>query len=370
MTKARLLFPLVLCLFIGTLSAQDVHFTLHNMNPVWLNPARTGAFLGTARIGGTYRGQWHSLSGINTPSIFADAPIVRGFRENDWVGVGFNFIQDNARQEFATDGGLSKVQTTIAGLSASYHLSLDDNRRNVITLGATYGRNSIALDLTGQPLTEEQIASGLGGGGLSGTALENLMADGDSKGYTDISAGLMLRSVLDPARGNALELGVALIHLNAPMRESIIPRGTGGGGPNPTPNPPATGNQDDRKRLSTIHAHASLDYGLTDDWRFLPTVFFQNSANNSSVSLQAWAGRILKPDVMLKFGLGYRTADAGKVLFGLDYKDIQAAISYDVTLSQQREINNYQGAFELSAIYTIKIYKQPEVTPSLLCPRF
>ncbi len=309
------------------------------MSPLWLNPALTGAFEGTARIGGIYRGQWYTLDGINTPSLYVDAPIIQGFREQDWVGVGLLFVQDNASQ--------FDLQTGWQGLSASYHFAFDKERTSVLTLGGQYTRTSVSIDPGNSLILEETIDVALGGGGqVSPTELGMGEMNTD---YTDFSGGLMFRTNLTDS--NALELGVALYHLTSPENQLL----TGGGS--------------QAERSSTLHAHARLGYQLSDKWRFLPSVFFQSSAGTNSASIQAWMGRRIKPDVQLRFGLGYRTGDAGKVLLGIDYKDLRAALAYDVTLSDASSIVDNQGAFELSAYYIIKIYKEPEIDPTILCPK-
>ena len=360
MRRLRLLILSCALCGIGSLAtAQDVHYTLHNMSPMWLNPAKTGDFNGTARIGGIYRGQWYSVSGISTPNIYADAPIIRGLRDQDWVGVGFSLISDNA--------GDNRLNTTNSVLSAAYHLALDKNRDNVLTLGAQYANVSVNLRPFDGVLAPENIPISLGGGGAQqGTGeFEPIGRNAEanlSDNYTGINAGLMLRSKL--ADDNLLEVGFSMLHIGNPQLSLLSGGGGGmggGGGGNNTP--------EERQRPATIHAHINLDYGLSEDWRLMPTVFFQQTRGTSSASIQAWAGRQINPDVLLKFGLGYRTADAGKVLFGIDYKDIRAALSYDVPVGQTAPVSRNIGAFEISAYYLIKIYKQPEVTPKILCPR-
>lgn len=365
MRRLRLLFLSCALCGIGFLSAQDVHYSLHNMSPMWLNPAKTGDFNATARIGGIYRGQWYSVSGISTPNIYVDAPIIRGLRDQDWIGVGFSLIADNA--------GDNRLNTTNSVLSAAYHLALDEDRDNVLTLGAQYASVSVSLNPRNF-LAQDNIAIGLGGGGMgsgAGEFMGGTMGGGGNMdapfndSYTGVNAGLMLRSRL--ADDNLLEVGFSMLHIGSP-RLSLLTggggTGGGGGGGGGVGNVPA-----ERRRPATIHAHATLDYGLSDKWRFLPTVFFQQTRSTSTASIQAWAGRQVNEDVMLKFGLGYRTADAGKVLFGIDYKDVRAALAYDIPLGQTSPVDDNLGAFELSAYYLLRIYKQPEVTPKILCPR-
>lgn len=357
MKLGRLWITLSLCTVLSWGYAQDIHFTLHEMSPLWLNPARTGAFEGTARIGGLYRAQWFSLDGINTPSVYIDAPVIRGFRPQDWVGAGLLFIQDNARLELPagsmTEGGsrFLKLKTGWQGLSVSYHLALDKDRTNVLTLGGQYTNTGVNLESGSGLVTEETIKAALGGLGLN-MASDDLISGDQQVDYTDIAGGLMLRSKLSD--DNLLEVGFAVQHIGTP-RNGLGSGGFGSGGTN--------------ERPRTFHVHGSLDYKLNDDWTLMPRVFYQSAASNSTASIQAWAGRRVNEDVQLRFGLGYRSSDAAKVLFGLDYKDLRAALSYDLTLSQARQINNYQGSVELAAYYIIKVYKKPEVVPVILCPQ-
>ena len=357
--------PYLLAFFCFTLSwaavAQDTHFTLHDYNPLWLNPAQTGAFSGTVRVGGIYRGQWYTLNGLTTPSAYVDAPIVRGFRKQDWIGVGANLISDKAGA-----GGDIGLQSTYFGFSAAYHLALDKNRRNVVTLGAQYGSTNYSLDLTNTNLREQlTIDPALGGGGLGMGELRQDGMGGDGDSYTDINAGVMLRSVLDAQKGNLFEAGISAFHLNGPKRATLLTSDTTG---RDTIIGERAGD-DERRRRATLHAHARLDLEVSEKWRFQPSIFAQTSASVTSVSVQAWGSRALKPDLDLRLGLGYRTGDAAQVLIGMDYDRLRAALSYDITLSQKRAVTNYQGGFELSAQYIINIYKKPTVVPTMLCPK-
>src|SRR5690349_16635765 len=94
----KLLLLLASVFAVSGLSAQDIHFSQFNMSPMTLNPANIGPFEGTARIGGIYRGQFNSVldKQYSTPSVYVDAPIIRGFRKKDWVGVGLMFFSDKA----------------------------------------------------------------------------------------------------------------------------------------------------------------------------------------------------------------------------------------------------------------------------------
>ena len=59
-----------------------------------------------------------------------------------------------------------------------------------------------------------------------------------------------------------------------------------------------------------------------------------------------------------------------QVLVGFQKGDFRAGIGYDLTLSTLADANNRNGAVEIAANYIFRIYKQPEVDPAILCPKF
>src|SRR5688572_25227521 len=130
----RLVCALFLTFCFQLAQSQDIHFTLHQMTPLAFNPAHTGAFAGSYRLSGLYRDQYRSVAGkaaFMTPTFSVDAPILRGFKETDWVGVGLFFYSDKSG-----DGGLT--QSTFK-VSASYHYSLNKEGTQIITLGYQTG---------------------------------------------------------------------------------------------------------------------------------------------------------------------------------------------------------------------------------------
>ena len=355
--KLLLLFFTVISL--SSLSAQDIHNTLFNMSPLTLNPALTGAFEGTARIGGIYRAQDFALDGgegYSTPSFYIDAPIFRGFGKRDWIGVGMMFYQDNS--------GTLNLKTTTSQLSGSYHLSLDKKSQNMLTFAVQWGQVNRGIDPS-RGVFSDTFSEAFGGFGNSTS--EDPLANGGSaptpgpggrndseltRNFSDIGAGNMLRSNIGDE--SKLELGVAYGHLTTPRYNFI----TGGG------------SSDANRRPAKIVAHGRLVMPLQGKWTFEPTFLFQNTSAANEFGLQAWAGHQINPDTKLNFGLGYRVGDAGKFLFGIEHKELTAAIAYDLSLSSRNQINNYQGAIELAAFYILKIYKKPDVKPAIICPRF
>ncbi|MEN0004426.1 MAG: PorP/SprF family type IX secretion system membrane protein [Bacteroidota bacterium] len=340
-----LLFTFFTLIGTFTLSAQDIHYTLFDMSPLALNPALTGAFEGTARIGGIYRDQWASIidNQYTTPTFYIDAPIVRGIRKQDWIGIGVSFFQDEA-------GSLS-LQTSGALFSISYHLALKKDQSSVLTLGLQGGRVSTEVNLEGAldgELLQGQVDGNANAGGEftsgSGTMMPN-------ENYFDIGVGLLYRSQMNEKTN--LEIGVSGGHVTSPQFSLV----TGG---------------EQGERPIRINAFASVGYGLNERWGIQPKLFFQNTGGFSETYIQAWGNYLVnkEDDFTLNFGLGYRIGDAAKTLLGADYKGFRAGLAYDITLSSLSEVNNGQGAFEIALSYILKIYKDPVVKPAVFCPKF
>lgn len=358
MKLIRLLSFLFLTTILGTVQAQDIHYTLFNMSPLTLNPAHTGAFYGTARIGGIFRGQWYNVSeatGFETPSFYIDAPIFRGFGKNDWVGVGTVAYNDRA--------GSVRLRTNVNMLSLAYHLGLGKEGKSVLTLGLQGGRVERRFDPVRFRLADQwDETNGVFKGDPS---MDDLAGEGrNNVKYFDMSGGLMFRS--NPNDKSSLELGVSVGHAIQP--EYVFWRS-----PRDTAANAALFNFEDAKnRPMLITAHGRYEWMLNEKWSAAPTAMLQTTAGAMEVSVQAWAGYHINPEeqIKLNFGLGYRLSDAAHLLFGLDYKDLRVMASYDINTSPLNAATNYQGAFEVAAWYILKMYKKPDVQQAILCPKF
>jgi len=361
MKLVRFLLFFSLIYSFGTLHAQDVHYSLFNMSPLSLNPAHTVAFNGTARIGGIYRDQWTgAISGVGftTPSVYIDAPLLRGFGKKDWIGAGVAIINDKA--------GSFDLKTNHFLFSAAYHLAMNKKGTSMLTFGVQAGSVGRSLvdenldfgdeyDFTSQGFT----LMGANSSGLNPGGEDNLWGQ---TSYLDINAGVMLRSQVN--KETFLELGAAVNHINRPNYSLI--QGSGGGGPgNPSPNV-----SDDRKRPMLITAHGLLDVAMSEKWSIQPTFLFQTTAGATEAVLQGWLGRNINKDFDLNFGAGYRFGDSAEALFGIDYRDLKVAVSYDINVSSLSNVTNSVGGFELAAYYIIKIFKKPTVEPKIFCPQF
>jgi type IX secretion system PorP/SprF family membrane protein len=341
MKLVRALLFVVLISWGGGLMGQDVHYSLFNMSPLTLNPATTGAFEGTLRIGGIFRDQWYSIipREFTTPSIYLDAPVITGFGKRDWVGVGISVFQDQV--------GSGQLRRGSALFSAAYHLALDKKGRSYLTLGGQGGYVQRRFD---QMSTEIQFEDELELGGMLGVGNSpDRNGVGMNTNYVDINAGLIFRQLLE--NGASFDIGVAGQHLTRPKYNLI------------------TSKQEKLPMRFNVHGRFTSDLG--EKWMMAPTAYFSTMSPSSEIAAQAWGGRYLgtEKEMLLRFGLGYRWKDAAELLLGFDYKGFQAGLSYDINVSQLNDASKFQGGFEIAASYILKIYKEPVVPPVIFCPR-
>ncbi len=332
---------LVLCFCVTVLSAQDVHYSMFNMSPLTLNPAQTGAFEGTARIGGIYRSQW---SVYTTPSFFVDAPIIRGFRKSDWVGVGFVVVNDIA--------GVSKLSTQGSSISASYHLAFDKKRNTVMTLGFQTGSVTRNIRNNKDFSFADELPLEVGGGGVGIGKSPDRSSLGTKTKYRDFNLGLMLRTHLK--NKDLIEAGLSIAHITQP-KYGIVSDSLSG--------------SEKARRPSRITIHGRWNHQLTDKISIAPQFLVQATKGGAEIVLQALGGLQINPDVKLSAGPGYRVGDAAMVIVGLDYQDLKVGVAYDINLSSLSSNGTRKGGYEFAANYILKLYKKPVVPPAILCPR-
>ncbi|MCU0345891.1 MAG: PorP/SprF family type IX secretion system membrane protein [Saprospiraceae bacterium] len=351
--KKTILLLAVTLAGLGQVMSQDLHNTLFYMNPLHMNPAFSGAYEGTFRLGGIYRDQARTAIGksaYTTPSIYVDAPILM-IGKRHWVGVGLLVFQD-----LAGDG---QLKVSSGQLSGAFHLSLDKKSKNVLTLGVQWGRVGRSLgdlmklrpgDLLAKEFenpTTAESNDGLfmsGGGGTPGGGNSDKKTD-----FNDINIGLLLKSKVN--KTTDFNIGFSTRHITTPGRDF---------------NFQAT----DPDLNMRIIAHAQLNTALNKKWTLTPELYFTNISPANQLQAHAWAGYWLKQsdNIKLNGGLGYRVGDSAQLLLGLDYKDIKVQLGYDFTLSDLSDVNSRQGGFEIAASYIGKIYKKPNVKPVILCP--
>lgn len=333
----------VCLLAVGVATGQDEHFTRYDFAPTFFNPANTGNFYGTYRVGVLYRDQFRTFydggSNYSTPTLFADANFNLAFRDQDWTSFGLTLISDKAG-----DVGLGSLG--YMG-NAAYHLSLDKKRRNVLTLGVQYG--SVSIRVTDP--TEANFETT-----LTGIGTENIDLNDVSAGYSDLNAGLTLVSKV--GKTSVFEVGFAMGHLlKGEYQFSRAMSAVGGGNTNNEVN-------------ARINAHTKFKFLASEGLALEPVIYFSSMDKITNIQAQLNSTILInaEKEMALTAGLGYRVGDAGLILLGMNYGLWKVGLAYDMTLSSAKDATNSFGGFELGITRIIYRYKKPKINPVLLCP--
>jgi type IX secretion system PorP/SprF family membrane protein len=347
----------------GWLSAQDIHFTQYNMSPLTLNPGNTGRFEGSVRIGGIYRSQWTKILGnrqFETPSAFVDAPVIRGFRKKDWVGVGVMLFTDLR----AGAGGLRHGGQK---LNAAYHLALNKKGTTSLAIGFQWGRETFSLSDGYQ--FQDGFINDLGAPHNSAAtydetkSIQALIDNGGPVNFSTFAGGLVLTSRLN--KTTDFNIGFSLFNPTTPRFQSLVVKDTSSVNPNPNQAQPF-----DQPRRAI--AHGTFNIRTSDRMTISPSFLYQTMAKQDEIMVQALGGYLFdeQKDITLQAGVGYRLGDAVNLLAGARVKDLTVGLAYDVNTSGLSGDTRFRGGFELSANYIIRIYKKAVTKPKILCPRF
>ena len=324
------------------------------MVPIVFNPAETGGFYGSYRLSGIYRDQWLSAFGVpdefKTPSLSIDVPLIKGFRDQDWVGVGVMFYSDKA--------GSLGMSNNAFKLSAAYHLALNKQGTSVLAFG--YQTGSVQRRLTINGLENILLESDLFNPGAYANdpsiqnALGGPQGGGDpelSKGYTDHVGGLHLKVQSD--RANLIQIGVSVAHIGGRRTVGNLL------------------NQIYRIPMRFL-GHGSWRTVRSERLALNFSGFVQTYDKANEIMVQGTGEFLFNEEkrTVLIGGVGYRLGDALQVLAGIQIKDVKVMLSYDLNTSRYTPATGTFGGFEISAMYIGTIYKRPDPDPVLFCPRF
>ena len=384
-----LLFSFVLLSFTA-LKAQDIHFSYFELSPITFNPAQTGAFSGTIRLTGHFRGQWLNNGDFNTLAFSVDSPVIRGFRDNDWIGGGINLYTDTA--------GSGGLKTNGGGLNAAYHFGFDKNYSRVFSIGVKYGTISRSVNDDAAFIFRNGDRTELINSFQATPDISDLFTVRDGGGFdggsaTDIGIGILYKASVD--KTTEFALGLSADHLTSP-RISFAQSNDGiGDGMMMLPtltqcqmDPSILGcdevlNQDPNTgaRFQTtenrgvrISATGNLTRYINDKVRLSPAALVQFTEQGFEAQVHAIAGYLIDPKkgTVINGGFGIRAiglADA-QLYFGVEMKELTVGAAFDLGLLGFQSAGGFQSAFELAATYVINIYKDPDVDPVIFCPRF
>lgn len=318
---------------------QDVHFTNNRFAPLQFNPAQTGDFEGNIRVGAMFRRQFSDFifKPYQSLMLYGDLNINSPLRKNDWISVGLQIFNDRAGD---LDLGYNSYQA-----SAAYHLALDKQYNQVISLGLAYLHQRRTINISNAIFPNSLIS---GSPDLDKNALTDFRG-----GTSDFNIGLGY--TLKVQKTGYFKAGVALLYLKGLdvvyIRDSV--------------------NIENGRRWN-----ANLNYmlPLADKKTHIEMATYLSLLRNfQNISFQIIGHRLMNTDkqnpLIVNFGLGYRMNDALQFLTGARYQRWSLGIAYDLTVSSASLYNQYNGAIELSLARIINFDRTPKVKPVFFCPK-
>ena len=307
-------------------AAQDLHFSNYAASPHNLSPAKVGDFYGSYKIGAIIRDQFSSFfdKGYRTQGFFAETNLPYAFKPHHWTSVGVFFDNDKSG-----DLGLGSNRV---GVNVAYHLALDTDYRNVLSVGLQYSNISRRVDPSAavgpDPDEDDPV----------------LMQYKTS--FSDINLGFSFKSRLN--KKSIFEIGTGLYHLKTSTKD-------------------ATRGSDDLIPLR-INAYTALSVRTSKMISITPRIQYSNAREANNLAAQ-FIGTYWLEKSEIDFGVGYRFGDAIQFLMGYHIKNWTVTGAFDMTVSSAATYNDRKGAFELGAYTILAKYPKTKVELIEICPR-
>lgn len=319
-------------------NAQDFHWSLIHLNPVYLNPANTGFAKKKNRITGLYRDQWRSIPvPYSTTNIGYDRNLFHNVESGWRVGLGAQLLYDKAG-----DGALTTFRPALSAAVGKY---FNDNKQ-VIQLGINGAIVRKQIDFS-----KLKFDSQFDGIGYNPDLGHGEQIAGDNAGYFDLGAGINFNSKLKDKGG--IDVGFSAFNLTGPSFTFL------------------SGSEASVAPRYMVYTKANVDLGQSN-WTFNPGVYYQNQNKAQETLIQTIFGVKLGKVVdglkqtELQFGPGYRIGDAVVGYVGLNWKDLKIGFAFDGNTSDLKTASSGRGAYELALNYEWERKKKPE--PELFEP--
>jgi type IX secretion system PorP/SprF family membrane protein len=325
----------IFCLtLVKSLSAQDIHWSQFNDNPIFQNPALAGHFYGDYRFHGNYRDQWRSVTvPFSTFSLSADS---RVFSKPN-LGYGLIVFHD-----VAGDGNFRTIE--IQG-NIAYHLRLNSDSTQNLRFGMNLGMNHRQINWDN--LYWDNQFNGIV---FDPTLPSNENYQTDRKTNLSIGTGAVYEIRKDDR--NKITAGIGFFNLNRPNQgfySTSIPR--------------------DIRFNFFARGIRKLDV----DWDLLPSV----QVNLQGVYREILIGSSAKYTIVKRVndykaiygGIWYRNRDAAFLSIGMDYNNWFAGISYDINFSKLVPASRTRGGIELAVRY-VMFHFRPSKSLHRVCPDY
>jgi len=332
--KRLTLLSLAACLLAATTTKAQVdpHFSQYYADPLWLNPALTGAIDGDYRLSANYRNQWANIS-----NPFTTIGVSGDFVTSKKLNFGANILNQSAG-----NGGYNNLNASIS----------------VAFTGIRFGRDGyqkLILALQGGILNRRFDPSKFQYGDQWNpvTGYDPMTSSSDhltrnSSSVFDAGAGLLYFDG-NPNRTANVFAGFAANHLTRPEDPFISGATT-------------------MKLPYRFTAHAGVRIAVSEAVRITPNALYMKQGTATEKMVGAYAQIVANNFTDLLVGGYYRFNDAAVPFVGIRYQNLQFGFSYDANASKLGSLAKDSNSFEFSVSF---LGKKAKVLPDeyFFCPR-
>lgn len=320
-------------LALNSAVAQDLHFSQTIQTPLLINPAAAGVFDGWERVTVNHRNQWlGSATQFMSTSISADANFGKSpMNDRAHFGVGLMFYTD-----VGGDGNFGNQQ---GSLTLSGILPMGGSG-HTLSAGIQGGYGQRSVNVANLTFNSQWNGSGFDATQASGEA--NI---GSSFAYIDASGGIMYeydggQNTFSRNNEFKFQIGVSGYHLNAPTLKYN------------------SGFSEERLARKFVAHTRVIAEVAGSKWsvdasaaQFLQGGHYETILGGLARYRFENGTKItgLSHDAYLSFGAYFRVRDAIIPAVMLDWRGFQFGVTYDVTVSQLRNVNS--GSLEFSLAY-------------------
>jgi type IX secretion system PorP/SprF family membrane protein len=332
--RSRLIIQLFVVLLLNgiTIMAQDSHFSQFYAAPLLTNPANTGMSGEDIRIANNYRNQWAKIGTpyeTITTSLDSRLTIL-----NQWFGIGGMVLHDQS-----SSFNLSANEFL---LSLSYSKIFNNQQ---FTLGLQPGYVSRSYNLKGMTFGSQFDPSSQ----IFNATLPNLESGLNNElHYFDLNVGIFWRSQIRYIMPSA---GIAVSHLNMPVQMF------------------STSSSGIRLTMKMTF-NGEVFVPINNKFDLTPCVLYSYTPGTHELllgsigdySLNKLNIPVKKLYAVMMFRLNPpRNIDAFILGGGAEFLRFNLGITYDLNISPLSTITNFNGAFEISLIYTGRRRSQKNV---------
>ena len=308
---------------LNSAKAQDLHFSLLDLDPLLFNPAYAGFFDGTGRFGAVYRNQWASVSTpFQTLTATAELSILRSTRFRNGLNGSLWITNDRA-------GSLGYGSTAASAIVSWFQaVGNGDNLFSLAIEGGIgqlgFNPENIALaDATETFHRTQALYPTLGAGAA-------WFCQWSDELYT--KAGFAMRNINEP---DVSHLATA-----------------------------------DSRLARRWNLYARGEWRHWPQWSLMPVAGYQHQGRYSELvygcDVRWYVNEHPRDYLAFSAGLLARHGDAAALNLAVLWREWTFAFSYDANLSRLAEASHTLGSFEIGILYMIR--KKDRTKSALPCP--